>query len=131
MAGLRRKYSELAHESTNSPVRSRRRLQFSLRTMFVGVALASIPLAWAGYSQNWLRQRQAFIERNGESMLMWPIGPTRRAPAGLWLFGEVGQYSVDCPDLECGEARRLFPEATIICQKLPDEPMIIEDLLSE
>src|SRR4051812_44517476 len=76
----------------------RRWLRFSLRTMFVLMLLASIPLAWVGYSLNWVRQRQAIIgtARIPGSMDLgflrlptdWPDAVP--APNGLWLFGEYG-----------------------------------------
>ena len=39
----------------------RRWFSFRLRTLFVVVAVLSIPLAWAGYLLNWIRERRKFL----------------------------------------------------------------------
>jgi hypothetical protein len=104
---------------------NRRWYQFSLRTMFVLTVVVSIPLAWVGYSLNWIRQRHKAFGGHGYA----GIGtdpfktPYTPAPAFLWVFGENGVSMIWCrrhvwfkdhtaENLQ--ELQRLFPEAEII-----------------
>lgn len=89
----------------------RRWFRFSLRTLLALVVVTSIPLAWVGYSLNWIRERGR-IERD---IIAAEFGfPT--APGGLWLFGETGFGTIVCigtpEDIE--NAKQLFPEAEVI-----------------
>ena len=43
-----------------TPMPLRRWFAFRLRTLFVLVAVLSIPLAWVAYSLNWIRERREF-----------------------------------------------------------------------
>jgi hypothetical protein len=95
----------------------RRWYQFSLRTMFVLVFIVSIPMAWVGYSMNWIRERREWTNRH--PFLVGGMFPPRtEGPYGLWLFGEQAVDSVGCKPSEENEVRRLFPEARI--HILPD-----------
>ena len=99
--------------------------QFSLRTMFVLVVVVSIPLAWVGYSLNWIRQRREVRNRgisvrtlrDQPCIVSFSIdGDTYcTAPAGLWLFGEMGfsEILVWGDDKCVADTKLLFPEATI------------------
>src|SRR5689334_18291305 len=93
----------------------RRWYQFSLRTMFVVVAAAAVPLAWVGYSMNWIRQRQQFILKESIPGYVDPrdLLNEKSAPAGLWMFGEVGRYGIVVKSKDYNRARSLFPEATL------------------
>jgi hypothetical protein len=96
----------------------RRWYQFSLRTIFVLVFVVSIPLAWVGYSLNWIRQRQEYRKRYYTGMGM---GGTVseitgvRAPGGLWLFGESGYFEMNWSGdpKNKKECQRLFPESKL------------------
>ena len=120
----------------NEKPRRRCSFAFRLRTLFVVVAVASIPMAWVGYSLNWIKQRHVAM-KNQEALLI-VLGspfepPTRRdwfaptaAPDALWLFGEKGVavyfWVPGAPGID--ECRRLFPEAEVV-RALPatrDEP---------
>jgi len=94
------------------PITPRRHwYQFSLRTMFVVITLVSIPLAWVGYSLNWIPQREE-ARRRYQGM----VGGKIQAPAGLWLFGETAYDSFEWrgPPESVEQAQRLFPEATLL-----------------
>jgi hypothetical protein len=90
--------------------------QFSLRTLFVLVLVISIPFAWAGYSMNWIRQRRAMIESGCIRDQMPPslFASPRKAPYGLWLFGEPGYRVLQCDIGDDRIADCLFPEAFIL-----------------
>jgi hypothetical protein len=116
----------------------RRWFAFRLRTLFVLVAVLSIPLAWAGYPLNWIRERRKFLYMKNEPFDMVDNVPPEmesfmvtflyqdpdtykyydrpRAPGGLWLFGEEGYPKIEflhaSPEL-MERTRRLFPEATV------------------
>jgi hypothetical protein len=100
----------------------RRWFQFSLRTMFVGVMLLSLPLGWVGYSLNSIRQRHAILtvldssSDNAYCTQDYHLG-TRTALNGLWLFGEAGVIWLivpESPPAEIDRTRRLFPEAELV-----------------
>ena len=96
----------------------RRRFRFSLRTMFVAVTLLAIPLGWAAYSLNWIRQRHEMLRRTDIGIVPNFYSPRLSAPGGLWLFGETGIQSlhVSAPPYlpeEVDRLHRLFPEAQI------------------
>jgi hypothetical protein len=95
----------------------RRWYQFSLRTMFVGMILASFVFGlWVHRSREWIRQRH-------EALCEGKVGDFSgldrpKAPGGLWLFGERGVGFMDVERnadylLNCENAKRLFPEAEL------------------
>jgi len=91
------------------PTPPRRWLAFRVRTLFVVVALLSVPLAWVGYSLNWIWERHEALQRSPRT----PQVP-RRAPLGLWVFGEEGHGGIVAPDVsEVKRYEQLFPEAKI------------------
>jgi len=70
---------------------AQRRYQFSLRTMFVLTVVVSIPLAWVGYSLNWIRERRAARQ---DTSRLWSVVSSDSIPNGdpaprsLRPFGE-------------------------------------------
>src|SRR4051794_24946576 len=91
----------------------RRWYQYSLRTMFVFTLVVSIPMAWVGYSLNWIRQRHRVLV---DIAIEECDGPGPAAPGGLWLFGEKGMQRFWLrPEsrIIVEEAVQLFPEAEI------------------
>jgi hypothetical protein len=92
-------------------------IAFRLRTIFLAVVVLSFPLAWVGYSLNWIRARNAVLRNGGFSHLKLASG-TPAAPAGLWVLGKKAYAQMDidrnekrAPTVE--DAQRLFPEASI------------------
>lgn len=80
------------------------------------VALLVATIAWGGYSLSWIRQRHVELSP-------YPVGNAcgfipKRAPSGLWLFGESGFKQVVYYDSTALERRdriiQLFPEAKVI-----------------
>jgi hypothetical protein len=96
--------------------------QFSLSTMFVAVTILSIPLAWVGYSLNWIRQRNHAIESgivDPSHAILVPCGMERiDAPGRLGLFGETGYALIVLAEPRSPRsikiAKRLFPEAETV-----------------
>jgi hypothetical protein len=101
----------------------RRWLAFSLRTLFVLVAVLSCSCA---YAMNWIRQRQEVLATRNVAALESPDW----APAMLYLFGERGYSSIvkvnpdSAADVE--SIARLFPEARVetawACGPAADQP---------
>ena len=91
-----------------------RYFRFRLRTLLLLVFVASLPLAWAGYSLNWIRQRAKFMARRNRVADGLVMGQEPAAPAGLSAFGERGVFAITVEREELELASRLFPEAQII-----------------
>jgi hypothetical protein len=98
------------------PLPPRHWFAFRLRTLFVVVAVAAVPLAWVAYSLNWIKQRHHVFHWLGEPG--WSSTPVT-APGGLWLFGERGCNSVvwyesygSDKGVSPAQMRALFPKAT-------------------
>ena len=113
----------------------RRWFQFSLRTMLVLMALASLPLAWVAYALSWISERHAaFSSRHVLLAINFDdiqpasdddvLVPFPSPPAGLWLLGEKGVTDLRCA-VESKESiekhMRLFPEARFFRVVLDDE----------
>jgi hypothetical protein len=88
--------------------------QFSVTAMFVVTVVVSIPLAWVGYSLNWIRQRE---QARYELIAYWQFDGAEEVPLGLRLFGERGATTIACPKRHMAEVQRLFPEATVIAHE--------------
>src|SRR5262249_25572241 len=103
------------------------RPRYSLRALFVLVAITSLPLGWVAYNLNWIRARRAYMDDG------YPVEYFDRklsAPGWLGLFGEYGaarfglEIQVDRLDPskpvdsyeQVQYARNLFPEAEISVQ---------------
>jgi hypothetical protein len=94
----------------------RRWYQFSLRTMFVVMTLACAVLAWMGYSLNWIKQRHEALHSYDPDFGYERRDRNRRAPFGLWLFGEKPMDEIWCRDnnpATLQKFKRLFPEAKV------------------
>jgi hypothetical protein len=117
------------HRDDKSP---RGGFRFGLASLLVMIAVAAVPMAWAANPLNWIRQRQAILNRQPGwwppgtinipegSLIQLPI-PLRdlriTAPGWLGLFGESGYQVLFCVRNSIAsqeEMRRLFPEAQII-----------------
>jgi hypothetical protein len=104
----------------NDSAPKRRWFRFSLRGLVIAIAIASVPLAWVGWSLNRIRQRHQFLAAYSSALFVMNMEADRNfAPMGLWVFGEVG---IDRMDLDLGEdvpdavqvihyAKSIFPEA--------------------
>ena len=90
----------------------RRWLVFSLRTMFVVLTLGAALAAGVGYPLKWIAERHRFL--NGVAWGIEASGDTK-PPMSLRPFSEAAISIIWDVDLaKCKEARRLFPEATIV-----------------
>ena len=112
--------------------RRRRRFQFRLRTLMIGVTLLALPCAYVGWQAKIVRERKAYLRANAHS---WPVGTfatvqfaqgdKSRAPTAIraWL-GDWAQFEV-WVDVRLSKAEKqsvaaLFPEANI-CEWPPHE----------
>jgi hypothetical protein len=100
--------------------------QFRLRTLFVLVAILSLPMAWSAYQLNWIHQRKEFLaHHHDQSRVNWQMGnPNTKAPWSLRLFGAPPQRCVICPAQYIEEAKRLFPEASACDSSVKWENML-------
>lgn len=98
---------------------ARRQWSFGLRTLFVLVTLAAVPLGWRAYALNWIAQRHRFLSSHSLGTTTFVGYP---APYGLGLFGEeeTPSIKVDGKD-RVDEAKRLFPEAKIEVDEISRE----------
>ena len=94
----------------------RRWFRFSLRTMLVVVTVLPVPLGWAAYHLNWIRQRHAALARWDASSLSIDRDD-KIPPWQLRLFGERGpggsHLRINVFNVHSKEARMvlaLFPE---------------------
>ena len=96
------------------------RSQFTLKTLFVLVAIASVPMAWAAYQLNWIRQRHEFLSQPNWSAMQpsVPPHPAPKLPWSLEVFGESPQDVMAVHGTDAEKARSLFPEAIVV----PTEP---------
>ncbi len=90
--------------------------KYKLRTLFVLIALCSVPIAWGAYQLNWIRQRHEFLSRP-DWHAMQPSVPPHPAPVVPWslrLFGETPQDVLAVHGRVAEEASELFPEAMVV-----------------
>ena len=85
-----------------------------MRTLFVLIAVISLPLGWVAYQLNWIRQRHEFFRRDGVSFSYPGVAVKSPAPWSLRLFGEPSQARVTTLTADMELARNLFPEAMVL-----------------
>jgi len=93
----------------------RRRLSFSLRTLFVVVAVLA---CWLGYCLNWKRARDKFASSAQSRSILMFVKENKETPPpwALRPFGACGFAWIKVSNSPskaklAEEARRLFPEA--------------------
>ena len=94
-------------------------MKFRLRTIFVAIAVISLPLGWIAYQLNWIRQRQGFLSRGAvldESGHLNDSACPVKAPWELSLFGEPPVKMITVPNDMTDEARRMFPESFVVIE---------------
>ena len=93
------------------------RPRFSLRMVFVLIALISLPMGWVAYQLNWIRQRHEFLSKQVHRVQTGIKIKMPPPPWSLRLFGEQSGGDMDTfwyispSQLENG--RRLFPELSV------------------
>jgi hypothetical protein len=110
---------------TDPPKRRRRRFQFRLRTLMIGVTLLAVTCAYVVRQREIVRERQAWLAAHpqypsGEGYFgtLPPIDRNQTpSPIRIWL-GDKRQYRivlpVTTPEADIRTASLLFPEAEII-----------------
>ena len=88
--------------------------RFKLRTLFVLVAIISIPMAWVAYQLNWIRQRHAFRANPDVFPFVLTIVEVPETPWQLKLLGEHDPPRFQVAEDLADEARRLFPGVIIM-----------------
>lgn len=89
------------------------KLRFGLRTSFIAIAIASLPMAWVAYYLNWIRQRHQLLRECRQVLPTCAI--EMDAPWPLALFYEqpcTAVLIVTADQLD--KAKRSFPEADVI-----------------
>lgn len=71
-------------------------------------------MAWSAYQLNWIRQRHEFYDRYNVPHKYSVDIDDKKFPWSLRLFGEQPQWSLDVPKERMDDARRLFPEASVM-----------------
>jgi len=106
---------------------SRRRFQFRLRTLLIGVTLLAVPCAYVGWQAKIVRERQAWLMANPQSgasavygvLATLAFGNTKNRPSfvRLWL-GDAAQETVELDSYATDEEKQLaimlFPEARVL-----------------
>jgi hypothetical protein len=104
----------------------RRRFQFRLRTLMIGVTLLSVVCGYVAHEAKIMLERKALLESGRLSLVGQVAEETRRIP---WLRARLGD--VDCwiialddktSDLELERVRSSFPEADV--RRLHDQTQI-------
>jgi hypothetical protein len=102
-----------------TPSTPSRRFQFSLRTMFIALVLASLAFGWwVNRSRAWIRERQETLAAADGVTLSARITGEKKAPWNLALFGETGVDVLYVPHAEQEHFQRLFPEARVMSNLL-------------
>jgi hypothetical protein len=103
----------------------RRRFQFRLRTLFIGVTLLAVPLGYVGWQVKIVRERKAIIEGNEliGAMAIDASGRDKVAPGRPdipWirrLLGDQDYLNIFAPrsatDEDIERFRSVFPEAEV------------------
>src|SRR4029079_2873636 len=94
------------------------RPHFSLRTLFVLVALASAPMAWTAYNFRWIQQRRAFRDAHPQE----PCSAPYQAPWQLRILGEAGyeHQAIIVEQWYSEEAKELCPEGARVILASPE-----------
>jgi hypothetical protein len=113
---------------TDPPKRKRRWLQFSLRTLLIGVTFLAVPCAYVGWQAKIVRERHAMIERiitadrgflsdDNELRPNAPKSASNSIPCLRRLLGDVAIWEIWLPISTTPGTRRevqaVFPEARI------------------
>jgi hypothetical protein len=119
----------------------RRRFQFRLRTLMIGVALLAVPCAYVGWQVRIVRERQALIAAISHDVMYLDVQVAaavgyyrskKMTPATVpllrqWL-GDVAVEVIAIPARASPEfkerVKAAFPEATFVPKEIrqPDEP---------
>jgi hypothetical protein len=95
----------------------RRRFQFRLRTIFIGVTLLSSPCAYIGWEAKVVRQREEFLNGHDHHLGPNPFNDERGYPNVPWIQGLLGSTPVYeifvAGPADAERAAALFPEAII------------------
>jgi hypothetical protein len=93
--------------------------RFTLRALFLLIALIAIALSWSVYELNWIRQRHEFIQRYSEYETggMEPIDRWPDPPLHLRSFGEKPKLPAACGERDLDRMYSLFPERPRILLK--------------
>jgi hypothetical protein len=99
-------------------IEPRRRFQFSLRTLLIGVTLFAIPCGYVGWQAKIVRDRKAIRERMKSGALFFgPNDYKMDAPAVPWLRSLMGDNGVEgvviLYEKDRDEVQAAFPEAKV------------------
>ena len=100
------------------------RPRFSLQSMFVLIAIISLPMCWVAYQSNWIRQRHEYLKKWEylERLGSMPHSDSMPYPWQLKLFGEQSHDFIMAIKSNKAEAKSLFPESYIVTWPDADAP---------
>jgi hypothetical protein len=117
----------------DTPATARRRFQFSLRTLMIGVTLVAVPMGYVGWQMKVIRERReaaaTYQTIRGHESTVGPLRvftiQRRPAPWPLRWMGEEGYLTIivrkGTPADEIARLKRLFPEAVVEERELATE----------
>jgi hypothetical protein len=97
--------------------------RFTLKTLLLTVAIASIPLAWTSAQLRWIQERHVFRQAH-ERPTLFRNNDVLAAPWQLRIFGEHA-YDDQTMTVDPGyldEAKKLFPEVERFRVAEPEQP---------
>jgi hypothetical protein len=101
------------------PKRKRRRFQFRLRTLMIGVTLLAVACSYVGWQAKIVRERKALLENQHFCVACQLFEVARRGciPWMRWRLGDVDCYAIigdeQVTDAELDRYRIAFPEADV------------------
>jgi hypothetical protein len=107
-----------------TPALKHRWFRYSLRTLFVVVTLFA---CWLAYSLTWVRQRHEFLSTESPQAIVFDGEMAALPPGMLWILNEqgVGRIIILSNGPASSElvraAKRLFPEAELLCRGLDED----------
>jgi hypothetical protein len=87
----------------------RRWFRFSLRTLFVLVTIACLPMIWMAYQLKWIHERRQFWENYGFLFGAVTVDG-EQTPWSLRIFGDYAYPWNHRPPSDIERAKALFPE---------------------
>jgi hypothetical protein len=102
----------------------RRRFQFRLRTLLIGMALLAVPLGYVGWQAKIVRHRLAMLIDNPRVWITAAAVTPDGKPEVSWLrrlIGDIHPVDIvivdDASEAELDEYRSAFPEAEHVLRK--------------
>jgi hypothetical protein len=98
---------------------ARRRFQFRLRTLMIGVTLLAVPMGYVGWQATIVRKRTSELDTLGKNckIIFAPADARPRLPWIRRLLGDKDVAAINLPPTTIEEVYRVkevFPEADVV-----------------